>query len=137
MDNTFKQLDKTFDIVAETPKAIRKPKKETLTLSEKSDDMEKDYAYVRANLYDMVDKMSEAVAEALEVASESQHPRSFEVMLNGAKATAEVAEKLTELHMKTKALEADSPDAPKAQHVQNNMFVGSTAELMMALKESK
>ena len=135
--DTFNQLDKTFDIVAETPKAIKKPKKETLVLSEKSEDMEKDYAYVRSNLYDMVEKVSEAVADALEVAQQSEHPRAFEVCMNGAKATAEVAEKLTELHMKTKALEAESPDAPKAQHVQNNMFVGSTAELMMALKESK
>ena len=136
MDDTFEQLDKTFDIVAEAPKAIKKPKKETLVLSEKSDDMERDYAYVRSNLYDMVEKMSEAVSDALEVAQQSEHPRAFEVCMNGAKATAEVAEKLTELHMKTKALEAEHPDAPKPQTVQNNMFVGSTADLMMALKES-
>ena len=137
MDNTFEQLDKTFDIVAEAPKAIKKPKKAELVISEKSEDMERDYAYVRSNLYNMIEKMNEAVSEAVDVAVDSSHPRAFEVALNGAKATAEVAEKLTELHMKTKALEEGSPDAPKAQTVQNNMFVGSTADLMMALKNAK
>ena len=130
------QLDRVFDITPEEVKPIKKPKKSQLTLSDKTEDLDKDYAYVRSNLYDLVEKMQEACYDALEVAQQSEHPRAFEVAMNGMKNAAEVAEKITDLHVKVKDLEADDAK-PIGPNVQNNMFVGSTAELMAMLKDSK
>ena len=62
---------------------------------------------------------------------------AFEVAMNGMKNAAEVVEKITDLHAKTKALESEDSDKSSAHNVQNNMFVGSTAELMAMLKDTK
>ena len=133
-----KSLDETFDITptsdVELPKPIKKPK--TIIVSDRSQDKEKDYNYARQNLYNMVERMTDAVEGALQVAEDSEHPRAFEVALNGAKATAEVVEKLNDLHKKMNDLEKEDPK-PQTTQVQNNMFVGSTAELMKMLKDNK
>jgi hypothetical protein len=73
----------------------------------------------------------------MEVAMEQQHPRSFEVAFAGAKHAADIVDKLADLHKKMNDLEKDDPKPQATQNVQNNMFVGSTAELMKMLKENK
>ena len=134
MTNSFNSLDKEFDIApADLPKPIKKPK--PIIVSDKSEDKEKDYTYARAQLYDIVEKMQESIDGAMEVAVNSEHPRAFEVVLTGAKNAAEVVEKLTDLHKKMDDMEKEAPKSAGPQ-VQNNMFVGSTAELMKMLKES-
>ena len=131
-----KSLDETFDITpSELPKPIKKPK--PIIVSDRSDDKQRDYVFARQHLYDIVEKMSSAVEGAIEVAENSEHPRAFEVALNGAKAAAEVVEKLGDLHKKMEDLEKDKPAITGPTNVQNNMFVGSTADLLKALKENK
>lgn len=133
----FNSLDKEFDIVpAETlPKPIKKPK--PVIVSDKGEDREKDYNYARAQLYNAVETMQEGVQGAMEVALQAEHPRAFEVALNGAKAMSEVVEKIADLHKKMDDLEKDKPTQQSVSQVQNNMFVGSTSELMKMLKENK
>ena len=132
-----KSLDETFDIVTdvELPKPIKKPK--AIIVSDKSDDREKDYSYARAQLYNIVETMQEGIQGAMEVAMQSEHPRAYEVAMNGAKAASEVVEKLADLHKKMDDLEKDKPQQQQVNQVQNNMFVGSTSELMKMLKENK
>ena len=137
MAKSFDSLDETFDITpAEVvPKAIKKAK--PIIEIDKDADREKDYTYARSQLYNIVEKMSEAVGESMEVAMEQQHPRSFEVAFAGAKHAADIVDKLADLHKKMNDLEKDDPKPQATQNVQNNMFVGSTAELMKMLKENK
>ena len=132
-----KSLDDTFDIAkpdVELPKPIKKPK--PIVISNKSEDKEKDYNYARAQLYNVVETMQEGIQGAMEVAQQAEHPRAYEVALNGAKAMSEVVEKLADLHKKMDDLEREKP-TQQASQVQNNMFVGSTAELMKMLKDNK
>ena len=85
----------------------------------------------------MSEKLSEAAAESLETAMEHQHPRSFEVAGNIMKQTAEVAEMLLNLQEKNKRMNEEEVKVQATQNnTTNNVFVGSTAELMKALKES-
>ena len=128
-------LDDTFDLAkpdVELPKPIKKPK--PIVISNKSEDKEKDYTYARAQLYNVVETMQEGIQGAMEVAQQAEHPRAYEVALNGAKAMSEVVEKLADLHKKMDDMEKEKPQQQVSQ-VQNNMFVGSTAELMKMLKE--
>ena len=130
-------LDDTFDLAkpdVELPKPIKKPK--PIVVSNKSEDKEKDYNYARAQLYNVVETMQEGIQGAMEVAQQAEHPRAYEVALNGAKAMSEVVEKLADLHKKMDDMEKEKPQQQVSQ-VQNNMFVGSTAELMKMLKENK
>jgi 23S rRNA U2552 (ribose-2'-O)-methylase RlmE/FtsJ len=137
--SNFDSLDETFDIVPQEsmPKPIKR-KKVDLVISDKSQDKEKDYQYARAQIYDLVEKMQEAVNGALEVAQESDHPRAYEVCLNGAKNAAEVVEKLGDLHKKMSDIENDEVKVQATQNnTTNNVFMsGSTAELMKMLKDN-
>ena len=74
----------------------------------KKSDVEKDYEYSRGQLYSVIEKMQETLNGAMEVASQSDHLRAFEVAFAGAKHLADVVDKLPGLHKTQKSLEADS-----------------------------
>jgi len=71
----------------------------------------------------------------LEIARESDHPRTYGVAGNLIKQVAEVTEKLGDLQEKMKRLKEVPNTAPK--NVTNALFVGSTAELQKVLKDRK
>ena len=138
MAGNFDSLDETFDITpveAEEVKPVKK-KGKPLIISDKEEDKEKDYQYARGQLYDIVEKMQESLNDAMEVAQESQHPRAFEVVFNGAKHAADVVEKITDLQKKVKDLEAEETKVQQT-NTQNNIFMGSTTELLKMLKDQK
>jgi len=95
--------------------------------------IEKDYEYQRDNFYNLVEKGSSAIDGILELAKESEHPRTYEVAGNLIKQVAEVAEKLGDLQEKMRKLKEVPNTAPK--NVTNALFVGSTAELQKMIKE--
>ncbi len=141
MSKVNDDLDNEFGIFndEEEPKVevIKQQPVEPIILSDQKRDSEKDYQYARAQLYDIVEKMQESLNDAMEVASESQHPRAFEVVFNGAKNAADVVDKITDLHKKVKDLEVE--EVKVQQHnTTNNVFVsGSTQDIIKMLKESK
>ena len=101
--------------------------------AESGDDIEKDYEYQRENFYNLVEKGSSAIDGILELAKESEHPRTYEVAGNLIKQVAEVTEKLGDLQEKMRKLKEVPNNAPKS--VTNALFVGSTKELQTMLKD--
>ena len=97
------------------------------------EDIEKDYKYQRENFYNLVEKGSAAIDGILELAKESEHPRTYEVAGNLIKQVAEVTEKLGDLQEKMRKLKEVPNNAPK--NVTNALFVGSTKELQTMLKD--
>ena len=97
------------------------------------DDIEDDYKYQRDNFYNLVEKGSAAIDGILELAKESEHPRTYEVAGNLIKQVAEVAEKLGDLQEKMRKLKEVPSNAPK--NVTNALLVGSTTELQKMLKD--
>ena len=98
------------------------------------DDIEDDYKYQRDNFYNLVEKGSAAIDGILELAKESEHPRTYEVAGQLIKSVAEVAEKLGDLQEKMRKLKEVPSNAPK--NVTNALFVGSTKELQKMLKDN-
>ena len=96
-------------------------------------DIEKDYEYQRDNFYNLVEKGSAAIDGILELAKESEHPRTYEVAGNLIKQVAEVTEKLGDLQEKMRKLKEVPNNAPK--NVTNALFIGSTKELQTMLKD--
>lgn len=142
--STFDSLNDTFDVSAEIVKVEEEPttkpikrNKKPLIISDKGEDQEKDYQYARAQIYDIVEKMQESLNGAMEVAQQSDHPRAYEVVFQGAKHTADAVEKLQDLHKKM--TDAETKEQQQAvNQTQNNIFMsGSTAELLKMLKENK
>ena len=120
-----------IEVVKETPKSIKKVKEDT-------PDKQKDYQYARAQLYDIVEKMQESINDAMDVAHDSQHPRAYEVVFQGAKAAADVVDKLADLQKKMKDLTKEEEQVVQSNNTQNNIYMsGSTADLIKMLKESK
>ena len=99
---------------------------------ENLEDLDADYKYQRENFYNLIEKGTDAIDGILEIAKESDHPRTYEVAGNLIKQVAEVAEKLGDLQEKMKRLKEVPNTAPK--NVTNALFVGSTAELQRLLK---
>ena len=108
-----------------TPRKISK-------LATTEDDIDNDYKYQRENLYNLIERGQDAIDGILELAKEGEHPRAYEVALNGIKQVADVTDKLVELQEKMKRLKEVPSNAPK--NVTNALFVGSTAELQKMLK---
>ena len=110
---------------ARTKVIVKKP-------SDDLEDTDADYKYQRENFYNLVETGQDAIEGILEIAKESEHPRTYEVAGNLIKQVAEVTEKLGELQEKMKRLKEVPNTAPK--NVTNALFVGSTAELQKMLK---
>ena len=101
-----------------------------------SDKFKNDYDYSRETLYDLIQKGRNALEDMIEVARESEHPRAFEVLSGLIKNVADVNDKLMDLNKKHK----DINTKEKAQlpgNTTNNLFVGSTTELVKFLKNNK
>ena len=107
-------------------------KAKDIVSSDNEEDIEDDYKYQRENFYNLVDKGSTAIDGILELAKESEHPRTYEVAGQLIKTVAEVTEKLGDLQEKMKRLKEVPNTAPKS--VTNALFVGSTTELQKMLK---
>ena len=133
-------MKKTKDIIDEALGAVELAKsepveKKDIPRPQETDDIENDYKYQRENFYNLVEKGTDAIEGILEIARESEHPRTYEVAGNLIKQVAEVTEKLGELQEKMKRLKEVPNNAPKS--VTNALYVGSTAELQKLLKGKK
>ena len=98
--------------------------------------VDSDYERVRRDLFDLAGQGDEAIELMLELARESEHPRAFEVLGQLIKQNAEIGEKILKLHKTKKEVdkEDDTPGA-LAGPTNNNVFIGSTAELQKMLRD--
>ena len=127
-----KNMEEIFDVdVSNTPEGGCAKRKDQLR--DVTEDREKDYEYTRGQLYSLIDQGQEAVRDALEVAQEAGHPRTFEVATNAMKQVADMTDKLMDLQKKVKDLDEEKKGPSKVTN--NAMFVGSTAELQKMLKQ--
>ena len=99
------------------------------------DNIVDDYEYARGNMISVIEKGQEALSGILDVAGMSQHPRSYEVVATLVKAVADANKDLLELAKKRKDLEKVDNGGP--QTVNNNLYLGSTADLLKLLKDNK
>ena len=123
-------INETLGVVEEIKKPIVKKEQKVVPIDD--DDIDKDYEYQRQNFYNLVERGTAAVEGILELAKESEHPRTYEVAGNLIKQVSEVTEKLGDLQEKMRKLKEVPDTAPKS--VTNALFVGSTAELQKMIK---
>lgn len=95
-----------------------------------------DFEYARGNMIAAIEKGQEALNGILEVAGMSQHPRAYEVAAALVKTTVDASKDLMELNKRKKDLDKPA-EGSGPNKVTNNMFVGSTADLLKALKQQQ
>ena len=95
--------------------------------------VDNDFKYARENLYNIIERGSDALNTLVDVANQSQHPRAFEVVGQLVKTLSDTNEDLLELQKKVKVIKKDIPDQP--QNVTNALFVGNTSELQKMINK--
>ena len=121
------------DVVENTTRVVSPPKPVLVPETKMTEeDVDNDYKYQRENFYNLIERGQDAIDGILDLARESEHPRTYEVAGQLIKNVAEVTEKLGDLQSKMKKLKEVPNSAPK--NVTNALFVGSTAELQKMLK---
>ena len=115
------------DVVETTTSQVTLPQ-----VKKPDEESDNDYKYQRENFYRLVERGQDAIDGILELAKESEHPRSYEVAGQLIKNVADVTEKLGELQLKMQKLKEVPSNAPR--NVTNALFVGSTSELQKMLK---
>lgn len=101
----------------------------------KASKLDNDFEYARGNLYQVIEHGSNALAELLEVANASQHPRAYEVVANLVKTLSDANMTLLDLTKKKQDVDNDSGGRSPST-VNNNLFVGSTGELQKLIKKN-
>lgn len=112
-------------------------KKETrLNVISDDQDINTDYTYARENYYNLMEKGHEALDELLEIAKSTEHARHFEVASQLIKNLGDTNEKLMNLQ-KTKKEVLRDKNAQGPTSVNNNLYVGSTTDLLKMLKNKE
>ena len=127
-DTSSQKLDPIAEALDLAPLEVLPPES-TPEVDTRVDD---DYHYARCNIINAIDKGQEALSNLLNVASSSQHPRSYEVVATLIKTVSEANKDLLQIEKTKKDIQKE--DAPQNQKVTNNLFVGSTTELQKMLK---
>ena len=137
MNNIESAVNAALDIVKNPVEEVIEPKPmprtQLVEAGEKNtDDIDTDYAYSRQNFYSLIERGQDAIDGILDLARESEHPRTYEVAGHLIKTVSEVTERLADLQVKMQRLKEGPETGPK--NVTNALFVGSTRELQALLK---
>jgi len=124
-----------LDALEKNLKIIEKPKTE-VDKGQIINDTEKDIEYSRAKMKDLIDQSSEAINHMMALASESEHPRAFEVLSNMIKDASTMTQDLVKLQKTRKDITQSKDGYSSGGNTTNNsIFVGSTTQLQKFLKE--
>ena len=108
-----------------------------LVLPEQDRNSQKEYDYLlaRDTMRKLLMKSEDTLDEMITIAKNSEHPRSFEVAGQLIKTVSEVAKDLLTLQKQLKDIEQVDKKTAAIGNQTNNVFVGSTEELLKLLKK--
>ena len=111
--------------------------------AETKDDQDEDYALVRNTLRNLIEKGNDALEDISHIAKQNESARGFEVVANLIKTVGETSKDLYNLQKMKRDLKEPNPESdPRKKNadsinVEQAVFVGSTAELLAAIKNKK
>lgn len=137
-DKVEKNISKSLGIeyipIKEEPEIIEDAE---IVKSETNKDSDTDYNLVRKNLKNLIKQSEAAIEGILDVASESESPRAYEVVSQLIHSSLDANGKLLDIHKKMKDLNKEDEKSGPKSITNNSIYVGSTAELQKFLAERK
>ena len=137
--NLEKNMEAIFDLPTDTKSMAETIEESRVTVMNETpstdNDIDDDYKYARENLKEIIDSAQQSIADLASIASTSESPRAYEVLSTMMKTIVEANHGLLDIHKSVKKLKEDTDSAPK--NVTNALFVGSTSDLMKAIKDNK
>lgn len=106
-------------------------------------DTEEDYKFTRDNVKKLITTSDEAIGSMMNLATDSENPRAFEVLANLIKTASDVNKQLMDLQKDRKKLMASESskkgEAPSIGNTttNNSIFVGTTSDLQKFLTDRK
>lgn len=135
MSNFEKNMAEIFDV---TPVVVEKPSVPVPVESPVSKglevDLDADYVASRKTYKELIEKGNQAIDHLLAIASETEHPRAFEVVATLIKNTSEANEKLLNMQKAMREMKGMKTNDNSKVSVDKAIFVGSTAELSKLIK---
>ncbi len=107
------------------------------------EDQDEDYTLVRNTLRNLIEKGNDALEDISTIARQNESARGFEVVANLIKTVGETSKDLYNLQKMKRDLKEPDPASdprkktPEGINVEQAVFVGSTAELLAAIKNKK
>jgi len=95
-------------------------------------DLDNDYSYARDNLYNLIERGNDALEGILELAKEMEHPRAYEVASGLIKTVGDTTMELLKMQKELKLMKDETQSSNGTTN--NNLYVGSTADLQELLK---
>jgi hypothetical protein len=138
MSKFEKSMSEIFDVdvkveqpVQEILPAVQEPTKFG-TPARLEEDLDQDYEESRKTIKDLVNKGNQAIDHLLAIASESEHPRAFEVVATLIKNTADANEKLMTMQKAVRDMKNIKQKSDVT--VDKAILIGSTSELSKLIK---
>ncbi len=96
--------------------------------------LDQDLEYSRQIMYDNIKNTQDALEEMLDIAKQSQHPKAFDTLNSLLNTSRNAAKDLLEFHKEKKSIKQEI-QSTENNTTNNNLFVGSTAELLKMIKD--
>jgi prophage DNA circulation protein len=111
----------------------------TIVNTARNDSAKEDFTFARANVREVVENGTDAIAKLAVIADQSQNPRAFEVLAKLMDTVTNASKQLLDIQQQIRTIDkADVPQDEQARaNVTNNLFVGSTSELQKMLADMK
>jgi hypothetical protein len=105
----------------------------------RDDSADEDFTFSRANIREVIENGTEAIAKLTIIAQQSQNPRAYEVLAKLMDTVTNASKELLELQEKIRTIDkANIPrDDDSKSQVTNNLFVGSTHELQKMIENMR
>jgi hypothetical protein len=111
-----------------------------LVTQAKNDSAKEDFTFARANIREVVETGNDAIHKLSQIADQTQDPKAFEVISKLMTVMVSANKELLEIQQKIRILEkSDEPhhNDAKADIVNNNLFVGTSAQLLDLINNKK
>lgn len=143
MSKFEKNMEEIFDVpskvvyeVPEKQAPLVGPISKKFEVEQMEEDLERDYQESRRTLKSLITKGNDAIDHLLGIATETEHPRAFEVVATLIKNTAEANEKLLAMQKSMREMK-NIKNKDTNLNVDKAIFIGSTSELSKMVKELK
>ena len=103
-------------------------------------DQAEDYRLSRSTFRNLIKKGEEAIDELYDLAKNSEHPRSYEVLATLMKTVSDTTKDLYDLQKKTKDLKQPGKGRPQddtRMNIEKAVFVGSPSDLLKKIKNNE
>lgn len=115
--------------------------KSLTVIEEPKIELDIDFIKARDTIKFTMDKAMKALDDMTDIANASQHPAAYDVLSTMLKNTSQLAKDMMEIYKRKAEISNNTSNDNNFQTegniVNNNVFVGSTSELLSLIKDSK